>query len=155
MRNSSDVIVTDNLCHENHNSGIQVVNASRVLVQANACYDNTNGVGLFSRSGLRDPGGHAIGPNMLYRNEHDLVQGGFGGAQRAIPRVRLYGMHGTFNPELVLMANPGTLFEWHDARERIGALFVKARGSGTDGWVLVSTEPARPGRPPQLPINPT
>jgi parallel beta-helix repeat protein len=160
VRNSSDVVVTDNLCHENHDSGIQIVNASHVLVQANACYDNRNGIGLFSRTGLRDPagpvGGHAIGPNMLYRNTHDLMQGGYGDSPRAIPRQRLYGMHGTSDPECTLPANPGTLFEWHDERDRAGTLYVKARGSSTEGWVRVSTEPERPcGRPPQPPIKPT
>ena len=57
VRNSSNVVVTDNLCHDNHYSGIQLVNCSHVLVQANACYDNDNGIGLFSRTGLRDPDG--------------------------------------------------------------------------------------------------
>ena len=55
VRNSSNVVVTDNLCHDNHYSGIQLVNCSHVLVQANACYDNDNGIGLFSRTGLGIP----------------------------------------------------------------------------------------------------
>ncbi len=70
-------MVTDNLCHHNHNSGIQVVNSSHVLVQANACYQNTNGIGLFSREDLKDPGRHVIGVNMLYDNDQDLRQGDF------------------------------------------------------------------------------
>lgn len=160
VRNSSDVLVTGNLCHENHDSGIQIVNASHVLVQANACYDNRNGIGVFSRPGLRDPGGpvggHAIGPNMLYRNTHDLVQGGPADPPRAVARQRLHGMHGTYDPEGALPANPGTLFERYDEREREGTLYVKVRGSSAQGWVQVSTVPVRPpGRPPRPAIKPT
>ena len=138
VRNSSNVVVTDNLCHDNHNSGIQVVNSSHVLVQANACYDNDNGIGLFSRTDLTDPdGGLVIGVNMLYRNEQDFVHGPYGKGPRAFPGLRLYGLHGSVEPECHLVANPGTLFEWHDERDQEGALYVKERGSGTKGWVRV------------------
>ena len=77
--NSSNVVVTDNLCHDNHYSGIQLVNCSHVLVQANACYDNDNGIGLFSRTGLRDPdgpaGGLVVGVNMLYATHRTSCTG--------------------------------------------------------------------------------
>jgi parallel beta-helix repeat protein len=138
VRNSRDVVVTDNLCHQNHNSGIQIVNCSHVLVQANACYDNLNGIGLFSRSDLKDPGGHVIGVNMLYDNDQDLKQGDFQDPPRALPGLRLYGLHGTEEPDGTLRANPGTLFEWHD-RGR-GALYLKERGSGDTGWVKVANQ---------------
>jgi parallel beta-helix repeat protein len=145
VRNSSDVVVTDNLCHDNAASGIQVVNCSHVLVQSNASYDNENGIGLFSRDDLKDPAGRAgglvIGVNMLYRNTHDLKQGDFGSSQVAFPGLRLYGLHGSDKPECTRRANPGTLFEWHDDRDREGALYVKARGKGTEGWVEVGTHP--------------
>jgi parallel beta-helix repeat protein len=146
VRNSSDVVVTDNVCHDNHNSGIQIVNCSHVLVQSNASYDNDNGIGLFSRDDLKDPAGRAggvvIGVNMLYRNkEHDVKQGDFGTAPRAFPGLRLHGLHGSDKPECNRRANPGTLFEWHDDRDREGALFVKARGKETEGWVEVGTLP--------------
>lgn len=135
VRNSSNVVVTDNLCHENHYSGIQLVNCSHVLVQANACYDNENGIGLFSRTGLRDPdgpvGGLVVGVNMLYRNTQDLVHGPYGKDPRAFPGLRLHGLHGNVEPECQLVAHPGTLFEWHDERDQAGALYVKVRGSGT------------------------
>jgi parallel beta-helix repeat protein len=75
VRNSSDVVVTDNLCHHNNNSGIAVVNSSHVLVQANACYENMNGIGLFNREGLKDPGRHVIGVNMLYDNDQADLKG--------------------------------------------------------------------------------
>jgi hypothetical protein len=54
-------------------------------------------------------------------------------------------------------ANPGTLFEWHDERGRLGALYVKERGGGTEGWVRVATHAAQPcdDVPPRLPIKPT
>ena len=161
VRNSSNVVVTDNLCHDNHYSGIQVVNCSHVLVQANACYDNDNGIGLFSRTGLRDPdgpaGGHVVGVNMLYRNTQDLVHGPYGKSPRAFPGLRLYGLHGNVEPECQLVAHPGTLFEWHDERDQAGALYVKVRGSGTRGWVRVETQAEKPclDLPPELPIKPT
>jgi parallel beta-helix repeat protein len=161
VRNSSNVVVTDNLCHDNHNSGIQVVNCSHVLVQANACYDNENGIGLFSRTGLRDPdgpvGGLVVGVNMLYRNAQDFVHGPYGKSPRAFPGLRLYGLHGSVEPECHLVANPGTLFEWHDERDQAGALYVKVRGSGTSGWVRVETQAEKRclDLPPHLPIKPT
>lgn len=164
VRNSSDVVVTDNLCHNNHNSGIQVVNCSHVLVQANACYDNENGIGLFSRTDLKDPadpvgpvGGLMIGVNMLYRNAQDLMHGPYGKSRRAFPGLRLYGLHGSDEPECHLVANPGTLFEWHDKRGRLGALYVKERGSGTEGWVRVAAHAEQQCEdvPPRLPIKPT
>jgi parallel beta-helix repeat protein len=165
VRNSSNVVVTDNLCHDNHNSGIQVVNCSHVLVQANACYDNDNGIGLFSRTDLTDSegpvGGLVVGVNMLYRNTQDLVHGPFGKSPQAFPGLRLYGLQGSDEPQCHLVANPGTLFEWHDERDQAGALYVKERGSGTRGWVRVDTQaekpcPERPPkRPPRQPIKPT
>jgi parallel beta-helix repeat protein len=160
VRNSSDVVLTDNLCHDNYRSGIQVVNSSHVLVQANACYDNENGIGLFSRTDLKDPagpaGGLVIGVNMLYRNGQDLKQGPFGKAQRAFPGLRLYGLHGGELPECNRPANPGTLFEWHGERGQ-GALYVKERGSDTEGWVEVTTQPEQgcEDKPARLPIKRT
>jgi parallel beta-helix repeat protein len=74
VRNSSDVVVTDNLCHHNHNCGIAIVNSSHVLVQANACYQNANGIGLFNQD-LEGSGGHLIGVNMLYDNEEADLEG--------------------------------------------------------------------------------
>jgi parallel beta-helix repeat protein len=139
VRNSSDVVVTDNLCHRNNNSGIQIVNSRHVLVQANACYDNTNGIGLFSREGLTNPGRHVIGVNMLYDNDEDLQQGDPQKHPRAIPGIRLYGLHGSDEPDETLRAHPGTLFEWHEGGD--GALYVKQQGSGADGWVKVVTQP--------------
>jgi parallel beta-helix repeat protein len=82
VRNSSDVVVTDNLCHQNNNSGIQVVNSAHVLVQANACFGNLNGIGLFTREDLKDSGPVVIGVNMLYDNTHDLKQGTSAGLPR-------------------------------------------------------------------------
>ena len=78
---------------------------------------------------------------MLYRNDHPLKQGDFGDAPRAFPGLRLYGLHGGEKPECNLRANPGTQFEWHGDRDREGALYVKGRGSGTEGWVEVATLP--------------
>jgi hypothetical protein len=87
--------------------------------------------------------------NMLYRNkDHDLKQGDFGTSPRAFPGLRLYGLHGSDKPECSRRANPGTLFEWHDDRDREGALFVKARGKETEGWVQVGTLPEEK-RPPE------
>jgi parallel beta-helix repeat protein len=137
VRNSEHVVVTDNLCHENMRSGIAVVNSAHVLVQANASYENTNGIGLFSD--LENAGHHVIGVNMLYDNcERDLLQGDFGVPLRALPGLRLYGLHGSEKPTCSLRANPGTLFEWHDDREGEGALYVKRRGSGDTGWARVT-----------------
>jgi parallel beta-helix repeat protein len=141
VRNSSEVVVTDNHCYRNHHSGIQVVNSRHVLVQANACYGNANGIGLFSQKDVEDPGRHVIGPNMLYDNDQDLMQGDFGERPTSLPGVRLYGLHGTEQPERSLRANPGTLFEWHDDRDGKGALYVKEHGSGDTGWVEVATRP--------------
>jgi parallel beta-helix repeat protein len=139
VRNSSDVVVTDNLCDRNNNSGIQIVNSRHVLVQANACHDNTNGIGLFSRDGLTNPGRHVIGVNMLYDNDEDLQQGDPEEHPLAIPGLRLYGLHGSKDPDETLRAHPGTLFEWHKSGD--GALYVKQQGSGADGWVKVATQP--------------
>jgi parallel beta-helix repeat protein len=75
VRNSRDVVATDNLCHENHNCGIALVNDAHVLVQANACYENLIGIGLFSRTGLEDPGNNVVGVNMLYDNENADLKG--------------------------------------------------------------------------------
>ena len=75
VRNSSDVVVTDNLCHHNNNSGIAVVNSRHVLVQSNACFQNTNGIGIFHRADLKDSGRHLIGLNMLHDNDEDDLKG--------------------------------------------------------------------------------
>jgi parallel beta-helix repeat protein len=75
VRNSSDVVVTDNHCYQNNNCGIAVVNSSHVLVQANACYENTNGIGLFSREDVTDAGRQVIGVNMLYDNDEADLKG--------------------------------------------------------------------------------
>lgn len=144
VRNSSDVVVTDNLCHRNTNSGIQLVNDRHVLVQANACYDNANGIGLFSDDDVKAPGRHVIGVNMLYDNDEELKQGNFKTQARTLPGVRLFGLHGTETPECTRRANPGTLFQLHDDHNGTGALYVKALGSGTTGWVEVSTQPEQP-----------
>jgi parallel beta-helix repeat protein len=75
VRNSSDVVVTDNNCYQNHNCGIAVVNSTHVLVQANACYENTNGIGIFSREDVTDAARHVIGVNMLYDNDEADLKG--------------------------------------------------------------------------------
>jgi parallel beta-helix repeat protein len=72
VRNSSDVVITDNHCYQNKHCGIAIVNSSHVLVQANACYENTTGIGLFAQD-VPGAGSHVIGVNMLYENlEADL-----------------------------------------------------------------------------------
>jgi parallel beta-helix repeat protein len=157
VRNSSDVVVTDNLCHQNNNSGIQVVNCAHVLVQANACFGNLNGIGLFSREDLKNPGPLVIGVNMLYDNKkQDLKQGDFHRTPTspltALPGLRLYGLHGNEEPNGRLWANPGTLFEWHDDPDKSddgkGALYVKEHGSAETGWVKVAGHPGNPGNGP-------
>jgi parallel beta-helix repeat protein len=75
VTHSSDVVVTDNHCYQNHNSGIQLVNSTHVLVQANASYENTNGIGIFSREDVKDAGRHVIGVNMLYDNDEADLKG--------------------------------------------------------------------------------
>jgi parallel beta-helix repeat protein len=75
VTHSSDVVVTDNHCYQNHNSGIQLVNSTHVLVQANACYENTNGIGIFSREDVKDAARHVIGVNMLYDNDEADLKG--------------------------------------------------------------------------------
>jgi parallel beta-helix repeat protein len=75
VRNSSDVVVTENHCYNNHNCGIAVVNSTHVLVQANACYENTSGIGLFRREDLTDADHHLIGVNMLYDNDEADLKG--------------------------------------------------------------------------------
>jgi parallel beta-helix repeat protein len=74
VRNSSDVVVTDNLCYQNNNSGIAVVNSSHVLVQANACYENQDGIGLFNQD-LKGAGPHLIALNMLHDNDESDLKG--------------------------------------------------------------------------------
>jgi len=68
VRNSRDVSIADNICH-NNGSGISLFHAPRVLVQANACYTNTNGIAIYKRDGLPDP---VIGPNTLCDNTTDI-----------------------------------------------------------------------------------
>jgi parallel beta-helix repeat protein len=75
VRNSSDVVVTDNLRHHNNSSGIAVVNSLHVLVQSNACFQNTNGIGIFNRPDLKDLGRHLIGVNMTYDDDDDDLKG--------------------------------------------------------------------------------
>jgi Pectate lyase superfamily protein/Right handed beta helix region len=72
---SSDVVVTDNHCYQNHSSGIQLVNSTHVLVHANACYENTNGIGIFSREDVKDAERHVIGVNMLHDNDEADLKG--------------------------------------------------------------------------------
>jgi len=140
VRNSSAVVVTDNLCHHNNRSGIAIVNSSHVLVQANACYGNLNGIGLFSREGV-DSGDHVIGVNMLHDNKgEDLRQGGSQETPRSLPGVRLYGLHGNEDPNLKHAANPGTLYERHEDDQ--GTLYVKQTGNETEGWFRLVTDAA-------------
>jgi parallel beta-helix repeat protein len=80
VRDSSGVVVTDNHCYQNNNSGIQLVNCSHALVQANACYENTDGIALFRREDLKDPGHdvigvNVIGVNILYDNDQADLKG--------------------------------------------------------------------------------
>jgi parallel beta-helix repeat protein len=75
VRNSSDVVVTDNHCYLNHSCGIAVVNASHVLVQANACYENTIGIGVFNRDDMPEAGRHLIDANVLYDNDEADLKG--------------------------------------------------------------------------------
>jgi parallel beta-helix repeat protein len=75
VRNSSDVVITDNLSHHNNNAGIAVVNSLHVLVQSNACFQNASGIGIFNRADLKDSGRHLIGLNMLYDNEEYDLKG--------------------------------------------------------------------------------
>jgi parallel beta-helix repeat protein len=129
VRNSRDVVVTDNLCHHNEKCGIAVVNSAHALVQANASWDNNFGIGLFGH--VDGDGGHVIGVNMLHDNDNrDLQQG----TPTTLRGVRLYGLNGKLDEET--KANPGTLFESHEGDE--GALYVKAQGSGAAGWVKVA-----------------
>lgn len=132
------MLLTDNLCHHNNRSGIAVVNSRHLLAQANAYYWNLHGIGLFSREGIEDPGGHEIGVNMLHDNHNDLRQGGPQDAPRSLPRVRLHGLHGNRDLNQTMPANPGTLYEWHEDDQ--GALYVKQTGSGTEGWKRVVTD---------------
>jgi parallel beta-helix repeat protein len=129
VRNSRDVVVTDNLCHHNEKCGIAVVNSAHALVQANACWDNRYGIGLFGH--VKGDGGHVIGVNMLYDNDDGDIQQS---TPTTLRGVRLYGLNGKLDEET--KANPGTLFESHDGDE--GALYVKAHGSGAAGWVKVA-----------------
>lgn len=75
VTHSNEVVVTDNHCYQNHNSGIQLVNSTHVLVEANACYENTNGIGIFSREDVKDAERHVIGVNMLYDNDEVDLRG--------------------------------------------------------------------------------
>jgi parallel beta-helix repeat protein len=75
VTHSSEVVVTDNHCYQNHNSGIQLVNSTHVLVQANASFENTNGIGIFSREDVKDAARHVIGVNMLYDNDEADLKG--------------------------------------------------------------------------------
>jgi parallel beta-helix repeat protein len=145
VRNSSEVVLTDNLCYQNNNSGIQLVNCRHVLVQANACYQNRNGIGLFSEPDVEEPGWHVIGVNLLYDNGQDLKQGDYRDTPTTLPGVRLYGLHGDEEPNGKLRANPGTLFEWHDDhlephddQHGKGSLYLKEHGSGDTGWVKIA-----------------
>jgi len=74
VRNSSDVLVTDNHCHHNKHCGIAVVNSSHVLVEANWCYENTTGIGLFAQD-VPGAGNHVIDANVLYDNDEADLKG--------------------------------------------------------------------------------
>lgn len=47
-------------------------------------------------------------------------------------------LHGSLTPEGNVKAEPGTLYEWHDAGQ--GAAYVKADGAVTTGWKRVLVE---------------
>jgi hypothetical protein len=108
-----------------------------VLVQGNICFDNHNGIGLFSRKGIPDPGHHVIGVNMLDENDVD-IRHQESGVGEPLTEVRMHGLHGSLNPEGNVKAEPGTLYEWHDAGQ--GAAYVKADGVETTGWKRVLVE---------------
>jgi parallel beta-helix repeat protein len=75
VTHSSEVVVTDNHCYQNHDSGIQLVNSTHVLVQANTSYENRNGIGIFSRKDVKDAERHVIGVNMVYDNDEADLRG--------------------------------------------------------------------------------
>lgn len=139
VTHASDVVVTDNVCCDNaKGSGIQLVSSSHVLVQGNACFGNRNGIGLFSDRDVVDPGHHLIGINMLYENTKADVRHQEPGQGQPLVGVRIHGLHGGQPPEGIEQAEPGTLYEWHD--RDAGALYVKAGGSGTAGWLRVAAD---------------
>ena len=138
ITHGSQVAVTGNVCSGNDKgSGIQLVSSAYVLVQGNVCFDNLNGIGLFSRKGIPDPGHHLIGVNMLDENEVD-IRHQQPGAGEPLTGVRIHGLHGSLNPEGNVKAEPGTLYEWHDADQ--GGAYVKAAGVETTGWKRVLVE---------------
>jgi hypothetical protein len=138
ITHGSEVAVTGNVCSGNGmGSGIQLVSSRHVLVQGNICFDNHNGIGLFSRKGIPDPGHHVIGVNML--DENDVpIRHQEGGVGEPLTEVRMHGLHGSLTPEGNVKAEPGTLYEWHDAGQ--GAAYVKADGAETTGWKRVLVE---------------
>jgi hypothetical protein len=138
-----NVVVADNVCHGNANTGIQVSSSSHVMVAGNACFNNAYGVGLSSNDVVIDPGFHLIGVNMLHHNGLDLHHEHYR-SEDMLPGVRVYGMGGPVRPEGTVIANPGTLYEWHDGDQ--GLLYVKASGYRTTGWVPLKEKPGEPPR---------
>ena len=138
ITHGSEVAVTGNVCSGNGmGSGIQLVSSRHVLVQGNICFDNHNGIGLFSRKGIPDPGHHVIGVNML--DENDVpIRHQESGVGEPLTEVRMHGLHGSLTPEGNVKAEPGTLYEWHDAGQ--GAAYIKADGAETTGWKRVLVE---------------
>ena len=55
-----------------------------------------------------------------------------------LTEVKIHGLHGSLNPEGHVKAEPGTLYEWHDADQ--GGAYVKAAGVETRGWKRVTVE---------------
>jgi hypothetical protein len=135
VTHSKNVVVSDNICHDNPLTGVQVSSSSHVIVQGNVCYNNNAGVSLSANATVVDPGYHVIGINHLHDNDTDFRQEHYR-SDDMLPGVRVYGLGGAAQPEGVAIANPGTLYEWHDGSS--GALYVKASGSGTTGWQEVA-----------------
>jgi hypothetical protein len=132
VTHACDVVVTDNVCTDNEQGcGIAITSSSHVLAQANTCMRNRYGIGVFSAEGMLDPGHHVIGVNLL----HDNVKANLhlSAGDDVLGEVRTHGLHGAVEPEGTVPAQPGTLFEWHNAGQ--GALYVKQSGSNSRGWV--------------------
>lgn len=138
-----DVVVTGNVCHGNVNTGIQVSSSAQVMVASNACFGNAAGIGLSSNAVVIAPGYHVIGVNMLYDNGIDLNHEHFR-SDDMLPGVRVYGLGGPVRPDGEVLANPGTLYEWHDGDQ--GLLYVKESGYRTTGWVPLKEKPGEPPR---------
>ncbi|MGD7707410.1 right-handed parallel beta-helix repeat-containing protein [Microlunatus sp. Y2014] len=132
VTHARDVTIVGNICEGNPYSGIQLASASHVMVEGNTCRDNQFGIGLSSNTVVDDPGHHHIGPNHLYDNDvdinHEIYQGAY-----PMTDIRQVGLHGSVEPEGVVMADPGTQYEQH--RGHGGSLWVKESGRmSTTGW---------------------